>query len=486
MDERIYAWGSGFFVALAMVCTLAALSQYAKADCGFIDYNASIAVTSNQTNFTAVFMNMTGVNGSYSYEVYDNLTNSSTFYFFNASANCARKTFFVINTSSQEDIYVFPNQTINLSFIVSPVSFSSYTVRSWGVFDLKPTTIYLDEPKTYNYTVIFPFITAGKYLQTFEVSNGKEFAYVTFRFNNTIRPEPRILKFDYPATMQYAKNYKVGVFGDNFDTAVVSLDGKTFNLTNTSEYYFEGNVYTMNPLTTMTLTISNGVKAVNMTYPMQTSSIVAHIQSLVLPAVTINQSSRLALADFGVDYPIPVTLQSSAVMENNQTPDYSYFIANEAGTINPPEAKALFVYLTPQSSVRGLITANMSSPLLPVQTFTIEFIGSRVTNPSEINITYYEKLTNCKIRGDYAYNATYHCEFDIPNPNAVDINNFQSNELQAIREKYESQIVRLQSDNTDLNNFRWMVIAAIILVVIGFIVYIKREDIRMWLGVRGD
>jgi len=484
--------GNGLGV-LALVATIAATAGMAIAVPCQLDYQATTTHYFNGTLTDFVnYTNFTGNSAVYSFSnltmnvsnVTENYTLNSEDWFLNLTFLCGDRTFFIIN-QSQSYYEVTPNQSVNISFIVSPVVFGSYRVSSWGIFNVTSNITQINAPMFFNYSLPFPYVTSGLYTQTFQIINGHQVQYLSFAINNTIRPEPRILKFDHPDAMKYGKNYNVSVFGDNFVNASVVVGDKTFNLTNTSVYYFEGSIYAMSPVDHITLELDNDVKSVTTDYSMATSPNAPVARNLILPAVKINESSRFLLVDFGVDYPVPLTVNSVAVTQYNQTADFAYYIANEDGQINPAQARVLYIYLTPQTASLNRITGNFTSALVSSSAFSVEFVGSQFTNQPQVNLTYYEKYTQCSlIVKDFLdpTNNSYDCHFSLPAN--IQLDSLQFNELQSMKDRYESTIASQNKQIADDGLWIFIGRVLIILTIIGVVVLKFHREILLWWQAR--
>lgn len=415
----------------------------------------------NQSNQYVAFFNNTYNNDTFSNKIIINL-------------NCDKqKTFFIIN-QSQAIIDVKSNSTVNLNFWISPVIFGNYSIRGWGIFN-HSQGIYLDKPYLFNKSYEFPILPYGKYSQVFEITNGYETQYVSYQFNNTYAPEPTIFKVEYPSKITYGKNYKVSVYGDNIDRIELGVGKNVWNVYNTSEYYFEGKIFTLEEVNQLNLKAINNYKTINKTYQISIEPLNVSIQNIIIPAIPLNQSTRILIYDFQTDYQIPINVSSRAIIPENQTQDFSYYIVNEDDIINPSSARRLYAIINTQSPIQRAIEVKVSSITFPSQSFNIEFVGSNYFNQPIMNITYYDKPTLCVLKGENFLNSKYSCTFELPIN--YDVEKLQMNEIALLKEGYEYKINLLEKENSSLKTQRLIVIIGIILLVIAIIFYLISKSV---------
>jgi len=427
--------------------------------------------------------NLTKVNETYyKFTYFDNNTNTSSDIFMKVECD-QDKTFFVITNNTY--IETKPNETVNFSFIISPVQFRNYTIKSWGLFNISEIKFYLDNIYYYNTSQVFPAVSAGVYYQTFEIENGLQTRYVIYKINNTLTVNPIIIKFEYPKRITYAKFYNVSLIADNLDLAYITIGNESFKLSNTTQFSWEGKFYTLNSTNKITLTVENPYQKISKDFDITVEDLQFPLSNIILPAAAINQSSKILLADFGVDMPINISysVKQEAIESGNQTfiPVLDYYIADEDGRLNPTQAKKLYLLVNPKEAVRYVLSIDISSEHFSNKTVKVEFLGSERTFSPEVNFIYYEKETRCKIVGDNLLDSKYECTFTLPynmNPE-----NLQATEIQMLREGYEMKIDTLNKDIKNLTTQRLILLIVIALIIIAMLVYYVKDKIMLLRGV---
>jgi hypothetical protein len=456
---------------LLIFLSILSLLPLAKADYCDLNLHPQLVYAINDTTFGS--FNLTKISPTqYQVSYFDNSTNTTHDFILNLECN-QTKTFFIIN--NQTYLETRPNQTINFDFIIAPIVFTNYTIHSFGLFDIVPISTYLDDLFYYNLTQTFPVIPSGIYYQTFEVSNGLQTQYIIYTINNTLTLNPIILKFDYSPEMTYAKFYDVSLLAENLNKARVEIANQTFELTNSTKYYWEGKIYVLNQTSKIKVVAENDYGSVSEEYDVVIEDLSFPVNNIVLPAVAINQSSKVLLIDFGVDLPINLNVASTPILTANETQTYDYYIVDENDRMNPTQAKKLFLILNPHQPTRNVLEINISSPFFSQKTIRVEFLGSSVPYPNEVNLTYYNKPTYCKLVGDNLLNSSYECKFYVPynmNPQSL-----QSTELEALKTAYETKIEYLNKDIDNLKLQRLGAFVVIAIIVICLAVYYLKDKI---------
>jgi hypothetical protein len=393
------------------------------------------------------------------------------------------KTFFIISNNTY--IETKPNETVNFSFIISPVQFRNYTIKSWGLFNISETKVYLDDIYYYNTSQTFPTVPAGIYYQTFEIENGLQTQYVTYKINNTLTVNPIIIKFEYPKRITYAKFYNVSLIADNLDSAYITIENESFKLSNTTQFSWDGKFYTLNSTNKITLTIENSYQKISRDFDITVEDLQFPINNIILPAVAINQSSKILLVDFDVDVPINMSysVRQEAIESGNQTfmPALDYYITDEDGRLNPTQAKKIYLLVNPKEAVRYILSIDISSRHFSNKTIRVEFLGSERTFSPEVNFIYYEKETRCKIIGDNLLDSKYECTFTLPynmNPE-----NLQATEIQMLREGYQMKIDTLNKEIKNLITQRLILLILIALFILAILIYYIKDKIMLLRGV---
>jgi hypothetical protein len=454
----------------------------------FLSFNISLAGYCDFDLKPKIFtptdiFNLTKVNETfYKFTYFDNNTNTSFDIFMKVECN-KDKTFFVISNNTY--IETKPNETVNFSFIISPVEFRNYTIKSWGLFNFSETKIYLDNIYYYNTSQTFPTVPAGIYYQTFEIQNGLQTQYVTYKINNTLTVSPIIIKFEYPKKITYAKFYNVSLIVDNLNSAYIILNSESFNLSNTTQFSWEGKFYTLNSTNKITLTVENPYQKISKDFDITVEDLQFPLNNIILPAVAINQTSKILLADFGVDMPINISysVRQEAIESGNQTltPTLDYYITDEDGRLNPTQAKKLYLLINPKEAVRYILSVEISSKYFNNKTIRVEFLGSDRQLSPEVNFVYYEKQTKCKLVGDDLLNSKYECTFTLPynmNPE-----NLQATEIQMLREGYQMKIDTLNKDIKNLTTQRLILLIVITLFILAILLYYIKDKIMLLRGV---
>jgi hypothetical protein len=449
--------------------TLLLLAPFVKAD--YCDLNLNPVLYANFT------LNATKLNSTfYQFSYFDNSTNQTINYLLKIDCN-QTKTFFLIPDQTQ--ITTQPNQTINFNFKIAPVAlYTNYTINSWGLFDINSTTIEnLSDVYFYNSTLTFPTIPSGLYYQTFEVSNGLQTQYIIFEINNTLTLNPIIMKFDYPTRIAYGKFYNVSLIAENLNEAIVEIAGRNFTLTNTTQFAWEGKIFVLNSTDKIKLIAKNDYAQTTQQFDILVDELQFPISNIILPAVALNQSSKILLFDFGVDMPIDVNC--TATIGGNST-SFDYYITDEDDRINPTQAKKIYLILNPKQAIQYVLFVNISSPYFPSKSIKVEFLGSALSYPSELDINYYDKPTHCKLVGDNLLNSFYVCNFTLPyNTNPE---NLQSNEIKLLKDGYEMKIDTLDKEINNLTNQRLILIIVIAIAVISFVIYLLKDKIMLFGG----
>jgi hypothetical protein len=443
--------------------------------CDF-DLNPKIFMPNGNFNFTKV--NET----YYKFTYFDNITNTSSDILLKVNCN-QDKTFFIISNDTY--IETKPNETVNFSFIISPVQFRNYTIKSWGLFSISETKVYLDDIYYYNISQTFPTVPAGVYYQTFEIENGLQTQYVTYKINNTLTVNPIIIKFEYPKRITYAKFYNTSLIADNLNFAYITLNNESFTLSNTTQFSWEGKFYTLNSTNKITLTVENPYQKISKDFDITVEDLQFPINNIILPAVSINQTSKILLADFSVDIPINISysVRQEAIEVGNEiiTPQLDYYISDEDGRLNPTQAKKLYLLINPKEAVRYILSVEISSKYFSNKTIRVEFLGSDRQLSPEVNFVYYEKQTKCKLVGDDLLNSKYECTFTLPynmNPE-----NLQSTEIQMLREGYQMKIDTLNKEIKNLTTQKLILLILIALIVIAMLIYYMKDKIMLLRGV---
>jgi hypothetical protein len=427
--------------------------------------------------------NLTKVNETfYKFTYFDNNTNTSFDIFVRVECD-QDKTFFIIPNNTY--IETKPNETVNFSFIISPVQFRNYTIKSWGLFNISETKIYLDDIYYYNISQTFPSVPAGVYYQTFEIENGLQTQYVTYKINNTLTVNPIIIKFEYPKRITYAKFYNTSLIADNLNFAYITLNNESFTLSNKTQFSWEGKFYTLNSTNKITLTVENPYQKISKDFDIIVEDLQFPVNNIILPAAAINQTSKILLADFSVDMPINISYsvkqEATEVGNETITPQLDYYISDEDGRLNPTQAKKLYLFVNPKEAVRYVLSIDISSKYFNNKTVRVEFLGSDRQLSPEVNFVYYEKQTQCKLVGDNLLDSKYECKFTLPynmNPE-----NLQATEIQMLREGYEMKINILNKDIKNLTTQRLILLIFIALIIIAMLIYYMKDKIMLLRGV---
>jgi hypothetical protein len=388
----------------------------------------------------------------------------------------------VILNETNLTITTQPNETINFNFIVSPVVFTNYTIKSWGLFDINDITINnLNDVYYYSDNETTPAIPEGVYYQAFEISNGLQTQYVIFTINNSKTLTPIIMKFDYPTEITYGKYYNVSLLASNVNNAVVEVSGMNFALANTSDYYWEGRFFVVNSTNNIKLKIENPYTNLEKIYNITVKDLDFPANNIILPAVAVGQSSSVLLVDFNVDFPIPVNVSATPILGENQTQDFEFYIVDETGKANPTQAKQLYVVLNPKKPTKNTLEVNITSPDFLQKTIRVEFLGSQNTYPPEMNITYYNKPAFCKLVGNNLLNSSYECKFYLPYN--INPENLQASEINMLKESYEMKINTLNDEINNLSTQRLILIVILIIACICLIIYVLKDKIILLGGV---
>jgi hypothetical protein len=393
--------------------------------------------------------------------------------------NCnLNKTFFIV---SQDSLVknTKANETISFNFLIIPVAQNiNYLVTSWGLFDINETLINnLDYVYNYSISLTMPAIPEGVYQQVFEVSNGLQTQYITYEINNTQTLTPIIMKFTYPEKVTYGRYYNVSLLAKNVNSASIEVSGLNFALVNVSEYYWEGRFYVTNSTNNITLKVENPFSNLEQTYNLTVEDLDFSIANIILPAVAVNQSSNILLVDFGVDIPIPVSVDAYPVLGVNETQTFDFYITDEAGRTSPTTAKKLYLILSPKQPVKSTLGINITSPYFSQKVINVEFLGSQITYSPEVTFTYYDKQTHCKLIGDNLLNSSYRCEFSLPYN--INPNNLQSTELEMLKMAYETKIDYLNKSIGNLEFQRLIILVILIIIIIGLVVYFLKDKIML-------
>jgi len=464
-------------VLLSFLVAVSIMMSLVRADYCSINLNPSLNLTINETFLSNLQLNHLG-NGKYQLIYVDNSTNTS--YIVDLSLTCNKsKTFWLLYPSIYLETQ--PNSTVWFNFTIAPVIFTNYTISSWGLFNLSDIDLgYLDNVTNIHIDKVMPAIPSGIYYQTFEISNGLQTQYITFTINNTLTLNPIIMKFTYPTRVSYGKWYNVSLLASNLKTAKVVVNDREFSLTNTSEYYWEGKFYVTNSTNRIKLVVVNDFGNLEKEYEITVEPLQFSISNLILPAVPVNQTSKIELVDFGVDLPIQINFNISPIAignATNYTLFYDYYITDENGIINPTQAKSLYLLINPKKAERGIISITISSPYFDSKNFTVEFLGSQQYYPNEMNITYYNKPTYCKLVGSDLLNSKYICQFEIPyniNPNEL-----QSKEWEMLKEAYESKIEIMNKELNSLKTQRLIAIIGTIIAVVVLVIWYFKDKIMI-------
>jgi hypothetical protein len=451
--------------------------RLARADYCDINLNPVLNVSIYNTTIYTFNLNKIG-GGLYNYSFVDNSTNQTINLLLKLECN-KTKTFWILTPSTY--IETKPNSTIWFNFTIAPVVFTNYTISSWGLFDLSNINLgYLDDVTNIRIDKVMPAIPSGIYYQTFEITNGLQTQYITFTINNTLTLNPIIMRFTYPTRISYGKWYNVSLLASNLKTAKVIVNDREFSLTNTSEYYWEGKFYVTNSTNKIKLIVGNEFGNLEKEYEITVEPLQFSVSNLILPAVPINQTSKIQLVDFGVDLPIPISISSAPIAignVSNYTPFYDYYITDENGIINPPQAKSLYILINPKKSERGRISITFSSPYFDSKSLMVEFLGSQQYYSSEMNITYYNKPTYCRLIGSDLLNSKYVCQFEFPyniNPSEL-----QSKEWEMLKEAYESKIQIMNRELNSLKTQRLIAVIGTIITVIVLLIWHFKDKIML-------
>jgi hypothetical protein len=461
-----------FFVFMFILLIPSAFSSYCD-----LNLNPQLFYYQNSTlinSFNLSKKNLT----TYYFNTTNNQTNVTEELYLMLNCNQS-KTFFIIKDS--ETIYVEPNKTIKISFLLSPVVFTNYKILSYGLFDIPETTIN-NLSDVYNYTInlTFPAIAQGEYYQTFEITNGLQTQYVTYKFINNITPYPIILKFNYPIKPEFYKKFNVSLIALNTKNASVIINNQTFNLNNISENYFEGEAYILNKTNEIKLICYNDYTNISKTYNISPTDITFNYsQSMLFPSLPVNQSTNLLLIDFNVSFPIPISVNTSTFdyqignMTNQSYPSFDYFILDEDMRIirNEGYAKKLYVSIIPHQSVRSLLKINIKSPFFQPEgiEMTLEWVSSEFTQKNEVNFTYYNKYVSCKIVGNYLDEAKYECKFYLPynvNPEQL-----EGTELKILKDGYEQKLSINENKIKELEMQRTGLLILILVFILSIAIY---------------
>jgi hypothetical protein len=124
-----------------------------------------------------------------------------------------------------------------------------------------------------------------------------------------------------------------------------------------------------------------------------------------------------------------------------------------------------------------MISITISSPYFDSKNFTVEFLGSQQYYPSEMNITYYNKPTYCKLVGSDLLSSKYVCQFEVPyniNPNEL-----QGKEWEMLKEAYESKIEIMNRELNSLKTQRLIVIIGTIIAVVVLVIWYFKDKIML-------
>lgn len=476
-----------FFISIVVMSSLS-FASYCSLDFGFslIYYqNISGNITSflNMSNFTKI--NQT----TYKYELFDNNTNVT--HIFNMVFDCNKtKTFFLIfenlNTTFFPNVEynVTGNESINLTFIISPVFFGNYVVKEHGVFGDNESEFYIDSPLTISRNYTFPFMPEGRYYHVFEISNGKETRYVNYIFRSVVFPDPEILEV-YKSESFYGKNSSVSIFGRNIKNASITLlpSNKTIAMENVTKDYFKASFLISDEKVERIIIKGwnehkNITKEINFSLKQNDLSNTTIYPSIILyPGLTTNRTTKIKLIEFNTD--VPILIETIETRENyfGESKFFDYYITNERGERYEPsypfKAKEIYLFLLASIPSRGLINITLKSFTITDKEITLDFLATNEEKPNEVNITYYSRQVSCKAEGENVINSSYICKF-IVLPNEK-IENLQSQEIELLKNAFQERI-NLLEDNLKKEKEKFnLTIMIFIVIVIAVVIYLTRE-----------
>ena len=469
--------GKTLLKTILLIIPIAFTLPLALASYCSLNFNPKLMYYQNNTlNFTFNFTKLNSTTYLY--------TENNTKIYLKFNCSQSPKTFFLFpltNTSFS----VEPNSQIKISFLITPRKFGNYTITSWGVFSIPQKALKLDSPYIYNYTIKFPGLATGTYYQTFEISNSYQYAYLTFTFKNKVNPKPKLFVFNCPRAIVLGKAYSVSVYGDKIDDAKISFYNtnnqvRTFSLQNSSKYYYSTTFTLTKPVNKVVLIINNRWASYKRTYPVSTKKLSFPSKTILLPAISTNETAKVILTKFNTSVPIPISISTTKV--GNFT-NYDFYITNEVGANNPHVAKILYLYLSPHQPQAGRLLVNISSPVISKAfSINVEFQGSSETYPERVNITYYNHLTSCVLKGDNIYNSKYYCYFTLPRQ--INPQSLQSYEFQALKTSYETKIKTLNDKISTLHLYVYIFAIVLIIIAIFYIYQKYKIYILTWLSAR--
>lgn len=437
-----------------------------------------------------------GGNLSYSnYSLQAIKINTSTYLFNNTETgeafylnlNCLfNKTFFVIVT--EQEFNVTSKEEVNFSFIISPVKFTNYKVRSRGVLGEWETNISnLDEPYIYNVSKVVPLLPSSDYIQNFEILNDEEVQYLNFIFHVTSYPEPKILKVVYPQTLIFGRESEVALLTYNTSEVVVHLlldDSvfSSFNLTKQEEDWFEGKIFTLENISKIRFEAKNAFTSTIIEKNVHVDKIdLSGVSNYIFyPAIRMNETKKILLVDFNVSKSILVDNISIQILpQQNYLTNFTYYVSNEDGEVylRTLKAKSLYLYLFSLYPGVGKLNITISSPHFTTKSFIVEVIFSETSYAPKVTINYFGKETVCELKGENLLNSSYVCSFYLPynyNPET-----FRDVELELMKDNYETRINGLKEDLEKTVMQRNIMLAVIIILIVSLILYIKKDTIKI-------
>lgn len=393
------------------------------------------------------------------------------------------KTFFVI--ANETDKVAEPESNITFNFIVSPVIFDDYVISSWGLFNISQKTMFLDDPYYFNQTyTVEKEIDKGEYTQTFEVTNGRQVYYLIYNIEVNKTLKPKILKVDLPEEVYVYKEFEIGVLVDNVDNVTVFLgEDLDFILENQTENYYVGNVYTDDLSNEVVIEAYKGEFEDDGVFDLVTFKHGVTIDNMIFPAIQMEKTNPIKLAEFDVDHPVDLKIKhSKGQIDNSTSLNYTYYFANDEGQVikNEGTGKELWLYLNPQSARESKLDVEVESNAFSPVKFHVIFVGSNETNPREVDISYHNKPTHCTAKGTSLVDMMYECTFVVPY--TYNVEKLETEELKLLEEGYREGLEFRDEEIKKLKTQRAIIIIGMILVLIIAFLVINRERVMILLG----
>jgi hypothetical protein len=375
---------------------------------------------------------------------------------------------------NQNYFEIQPNQTTNISFIIFSSVDSPYIIKSWGVFGNFEDEFNLTKNQYYIYN----------FSQTFQISNDYQTSYLNFIFNSTNYPKPIIYKVEAEDEMVVGKKYRVGLYGRNIEEAKVNLKFNntlvsSFSLQNKSEEYWEGEISFDRMVDSLEFVAKNEYGEKVFLKNVKVKGIDLNLQNILLPAIKLNSPNLIFLVDFGTELPIQLNYSINKISLNSSNITYDVSLVDENYNVVVDKARKLYLIITPYNTGRGMFYVNLSSPFFNSQNILVDFISTQNFYPPQQNISLYDRIVYCELKGKEILNSTYECKFYVPYN--YDIGRLKDVEYEFLRQSYETKINNLNEKLNSTTIQRNVLLIGIFILALAFLIYKYRERlIILW------